>query len=78
MHISLLHVSIRTDHHQGVLLVLAKLLIKNYKIKSLKIFCMLGDAAAYVMRVEGAVLCRLLQGKDQKYSLMMIGTNRNM
>ena len=36
--ISLLHVSIRTDHHQGVFQVLAKLLIKNYKIKSLKIF----------------------------------------
>ena len=46
LHISLLHVSIRADHHQGVLLVLAKLLIKNYKIKRLKI-CMFGDAAAY-------------------------------
>ena len=34
---------------------------------------MLGDAAAYVMRVEGAV-----HGKDQKYSLMMIRTDRNM
>ena len=31
-HFSLLHVSIRTDHHQGVLLVLAKLLIKIIKL----------------------------------------------
>ena len=35
------------DHHQGVLLVLAKLLIKNYKIKVLKV-CIFGDAAAYL------------------------------
>ena len=32
LHVSLLHVSIRTDHHQGVLLVLAKLLIKIIKL----------------------------------------------
>ena len=57
MHILLLHVSIRTDHHQGVLLVLAKLLIKNYKIKSLKI-CMFGDAAAYLRYACGG--CRVV------------------